>query len=321
MRKWMIVILTVCWVTASHPAWGQETLFEMTFSADKNQITVGDEITLSIDILHGTNFELLPLPKKLKLAPFEIKQIARLPAKSGNQGTSEGFRVVLTIFELGEFTIPKFPIRFIDPRGEKAVVYTDEWPIVVMSVRGGEEDTGQLRPIKGPHTLVLPWSPKRILIVAALSLLGVFLFFMIWRFLTRRLAAWRQDRRTPYQRALDDLKELAEARFLETGRAKMYYTRISDILKIYLIKQFHVGSTDLTTREYLRCAEKEEILTPLTDDIQTVLKESDLVKFAKWSPTTEVSRKILSSTRRVVETSMERYLARKESSTPEEAQK
>jgi len=139
--------------------------------------------------------------------------------------------------------------------------------------------------------------------------------------LARRLAAWRQDRRTPYQRALDDLKELAEARFLETGRAKMYYTRISDILKIYLIKQFHVGSTDLTTREYLRCAEKEEILTPLTDDIQTVLKESDLVKFAKWSPTTEVSRKILSSTRRVVETSMERYLARKESSTPEEAKK
>jgi len=321
MCKVLIGIWGVLWLTTASPAFSQDTLFEMTFTADKNEITIGDEVTLAVDVLHGVDFKLLPLPKKLSLAPFEVKKIAQLVPKTGGQATTQGFRVVVTIFELGEFTIPKFPVNFVDPNGKKGVVYTDEWPVTVLSVGVTEKDTGDIRPLKGPKSLEYIWSSRRLLQMAAWAVLGGIILLFLLRYLWGRLKSWKQDRRTPYERALDDLKELEEAKLIESGQAKLYFTKISDILKLFLVKQFDVGSMDHTTREFMKDVRSEKLILPEEDTIASILKESDFVKFAKFIPPTTESQEMLTMTRQVVESTMTRFKAQKEPEALQESPK
>ena len=70
---------------AAGAALAAEPLFEMSFSADKNEITIGDELTLTIEVRHGKEMQLLALPSNLEVPHFEVKRIEQIPPR-GDKG-------------------------------------------------------------------------------------------------------------------------------------------------------------------------------------------------------------------------------------------
>jgi hypothetical protein len=276
-------------------------LFELQFSQNRSQMTMGDELVLEIDAVHGANFKLLPLPDDLDFSPFEIKKVERVPARQQGGTVREGYRIVLTVFELGDFTLSPFIVSFKDAGDKAGQVLTDEVHVSVVSVGRKETDTDDIRGIKTPLRLSGFWL-ETINRWWLWSLIAVTLACVIGFVLRkRRKMIDPESLLPPYQRALLRLKRLEASDHLRTGRCKLYFTELSRILERYLIEQISIGSEESTTEEWMAAMQSSRLSSTCRKKVQQVLEISDLAKFAKWVPPGDDCQEALVKAREIVQ--------------------
>ena len=302
-----LALLALC----ASAAWA-EPLFELSFDADKNVMTMGDELALSVEVLHGKDFKLIvPAAKAMNFPPFELKRIETIPAREEKGGIREGYRVVLTSFQMGDFKIPAFAVPFTDPAAKTAQVFTDEVAVSVRSVGRTEQDRDDIRPIKSPLRITLPIDPK----IAALWILGVVVFAALATLgiaaLVRRRKLDPESLLLPPDRALLHLSRLEKKKYLEAGDAKAYFTELSAILERYVIEGLKVGAYELTTQEFMEILSKSSVEASAYNRIGKVFALADLAKFAKWVPPREQSEQTLVEAREIIRETRPRETAGK----------
>ena len=91
----------------------------------------------------------------------------------------------------------------------------------------------------------------------------------------------------PHERALQDLGHLHAQRLWQQDKHKLYYSTLTDILRTYLDGQFGVAAMEMTTDEIVEALRKLELPQKAAMDIVDILREADLVKFAKATPEAE----------------------------------
>ncbi len=274
--------------------------FEATFTVNRQKATIGDDIVVSADIVHDDAFKVEDLPKDLRIPPFIVKKVERVVPRKAKGVTADGFRITLTVFETGQFTVPPIAIRFKDPKGKSGVVYTEQWPVEVFSVLGNQKDTGDIRPLKDPASLEteaqrrmrwIRWAVG-VLALAVLALLG----WLGWR----RYQAWLEARKPAHVRALEALDRLEKKQLIAAGQPKLFYGELTEILKVYLIRRYGTGSLDQTTREFLTALESNPASADAYDAARPVLGAADLVKFARSIPTTEEASAVVADLRALI---------------------
>lgn len=94
--------------------------------------------------------------------------------------------------------------------------------------------------------------------------------------------------------ALHSLDQLRLKRLIENNRIKEYYSEISEILRIYLDDRFSIIAIEMTTQEILTQIKGIEFTNEISFKLlKEVLEYSDLVKFAKYTPTSHLSEKCM----------------------------
>ncbi len=95
---------------------------------------------------------------------------------------------------------------------------------------------------------------------------------------------------TPIEKATIGLKKLEEKQLIEKGAIKDYYSELTDIARTYLEEAVKIPAMENTTAELIENLRKTAIKRKLaiSDEIvlslEKVLKQADLVKFAKSKP-------------------------------------
>jgi len=89
----------------------------------------------------------------------------------------------------------------------------------------------------------------------------------------------------PYELAIKRLNELHEEHLCERGAEKIYYTRLTDILRNYLQGRFGINAMEMTSTQIMQAIESAEIAPGLYPQIDMTLRTADFVKFAKVKPT------------------------------------
>ena len=85
--------------------------------------------------------------------------------------------------------------------------------------------------------------------------------------------------------AFRQLEKLKEDKLWEKGDLKGYYTRLTEIVRLYLENRYSILSLELTTIETLAELKKNGFKEDDTyRKLRTVLTGADLVKFAKFNP-------------------------------------
>ena len=85
--------------------------------------------------------------------------------------------------------------------------------------------------------------------------------------------------------AFRELEKLMEEKLWQTGETKKYYTRLTEILRMYLENRFDVFSMELTTSETLDALLRTGFAkNDAFNKLKRVLTGADLVKFAKFKP-------------------------------------
>ena len=95
---------------------------------------------------------------------------------------------------------------------------------------------------------------------------------------------------SPIEKATAHLKTLEKKSLVERGEVKAYYSELTDIVRTYIEEAIEIPAMESTTSELiegLRNAAKQKKLklsAETVENLEKVLKQADLVKFAKVKP-------------------------------------
>ena len=98
----------------------------------------------------------------------------------------------------------------------------------------------------------------------------------------------------PHEIALRDLKHLHSERLWQEGKHKLYYSGLTDILRAYLAGQFGVGALEMTSDEIIEAVRSVDLPQKQAMDLTELLRDADLVKFAKAMPEAEENERAYS---------------------------
>lgn len=88
----------------------------------------------------------------------------------------------------------------------------------------------------------------------------------------------------PHVEAIRALEALHHRKLWQSGQHKAYYSGISDILRTYLAARYGFGAMEMTSDEIIAETGRLDLPLKSRSDLTAVLRQADLVKFAKAAP-------------------------------------
>lgn len=278
---------------------GQTGEVEVKLWTDRDTISIGDELEFKVTVTYNHLLRLDSLKASQKLGKFEVKNFQVLKAQKKKNRISQSFLWKLTIFDLGEFVIPPIPLVLRDPFGIQRQIKTEEKRIYVKSI-GAVQQASDIKGLKPPLKLrEIPWFwIVSFIIISALAITSYFL--------KRRKKLIFEEKVLPvkpaWAEALEKLEQLKNSDWIEKGKIKEYYLELSEIMKVYLEKNFQLPVVDRTTMEIRsELRKKPDLAFDIYQEITVLLEDSDLVKFAKLIPIESQIDKNLSGAFKIVE--------------------
>lgn len=100
-----------------------------------------------------------------------------------------------------------------------------------------------------------------------------------------------------YDEALKALEELESKQLWQKGHAKQYHSELTDVLRRYIERRYHVKTFERTTRQILTDLRLTGANGDAYDRLKATLQLADVVKFAKFKPEPEEHNGALSNAR------------------------
>ena len=264
---------------------------QVTSSIDSTAIKIGAELFYKIHVKTDST-TLVVFSEEQTFQPLEM-----INSYSIDTTKKEGYYQLtktygLTQFDSGVYTIPKQKIRI----GEN-IFFTDSLQVQVnpVVVDTSKQKLFDIKPLievdKNPSKI---WRTLGFILLALLGIGGV-LYWFIWRKKpmseAEKIAALK-----PYERAKLALEKLDEERYFENEEIKTYYSDLTLILRQYLDEKVYEQSLESTTDELifrlktLEAANQIKLSKETIQNIETILKRADLVKFAKSKPDYQLAK-------------------------------
>lgn len=92
---------------------------------------------------------------------------------------------------------------------------------------------------------------------------------------------------TPWDEAIRSLEKLHSEQLWEHGQEKEFYTRLTDILRRYVDRRFHINAQEMTSAQILHALRHDEQGRLPEQYMRQVLAIADYVKFARMRPFSE----------------------------------
>lgn len=112
----------------------------------------------------------------------------------------------------------------------------------------------------------------------------------------------------PHIIALEELSRLKMMELKTADDYKVYYTLLSEVFRRYLEGRFKIQAIEKTSEEILSELIKIQFNIQTRNQAKSILKQSDMVKFAKQIPTREMASTALEKTYNFVDTTKQDYL-------------
>jgi hypothetical protein len=254
-------------------------LAQVKATVDKQQILIGEPIRLMLEATVAGNAP-LTWPTLDSMLHFEF--VERHAVDSTVSQGLRSYRQYLTVtsFDSGVWSIPRLP--FVSG---KRTLFTDSIPIHIgytkIDPSTDYHDIKDIVEIPNPFARWFGW------IVGALALVSVAV--VIWLLQKRKVLpvpALRQPAPllSPYEEAIQQLDQLVRQGMVENGAVKTFYSRLGEILRVYLYRRAGIASFSETSEELIgqirRLSLPQEQFTGLAE----ALRMGDFVKFAKYKP-------------------------------------
>jgi len=257
---------------------------KVTTSIDTVKNKIGAEFKLSlktnVDTLSKVKF-----PESKFFGALEVLESYKVDTVKKGDRYELIKKYGLTQFDSGKYTIPRIPIII-----NGKTVYSDSLAIEISDVK---VDTlkQKMFDIKDIATVKSPIGNWWIYVLVVIGLIG--LGFLIFYLLKNRKPKAKVEvivYKTPIEKATTLLQQLESKELWQKGAVKDYYSELTDIVRNYIEEEIKIPAMESTTSELiegLRKAAKQKKLKLSNDTVENlekVLQQADLVKFAKVTP-------------------------------------
>ena len=259
---------------------------EVKVETNTKNIKIGEQIQYKVSVETPADTP-VSFPEGQTFAPLEmVKTRAADTLRDGGK-----YRLVkeyyLTQFDEGKYTIPSQKIRINNKDYFTDSLLVEVHTVAIDTLKQPLYDIKPIQEVKKPFT-----SYGWILTIIAAVLLLLIVAFVYFVFIRKKKFPFLQTQKKlpPFDRAIQDLKELQNSKYLIQSQHKEYYTRLTDIVKAYLEEEIHILAKESTTDELLTKINllqekgKLNLNQETITNLKRVLQTADLVKFAKNKP-------------------------------------
>jgi len=190
----------------------------------------------------------------------------------------------LTQFDSGKYVLPRLPILINNQR-----VFSDSLLLEISNVKVDTltQKMYDIKPVIEAKSSIGSWW-KYLLIFLLIIGIGVAIYLLIKKYQKKKLD--QEIYKTPIEKATSLLKNLENKQLWQRGEIKTYYSELTDIARIYIEEEIHIPAMESTTSELITALrnvanqKKMKLSKETLLDLEKVLKQADLVKFAKSQP-------------------------------------
>jgi len=246
---------------------------------ETSQIRIGEQFSLRISVNETENV-ILP---ELALKGLEVVDSARVDTINNMLIQ----KYVLTGFDSGAYYIPQQQV-FV----RNQAYLTDSLLVNVATV---EIDTSKVKkyPIKTIQQEPYVFDDFKLYIYIGIAILLIIAFWIYWFVIRkRRLTEEAPTYRTlpPYEEAMYRLNKLDEKLLWQNNKVKQFYSELTDIIRAYIENEIKIPALEKTSDEIIETltdfqkADTIDTSKETIDKLKELLREADLVKFAKSKP-------------------------------------
>jgi hypothetical protein len=271
-------------------------------TVDKNEILIGDQFKLKIeikDIAEGYKITLPVIPDSL--SHFEVVNRDKIDSSYQDKklsGISQ--TITLTSFDSGKWVLPSFLVN-VDPLKDDTTYnfFTDSVPVTVsFSLSDTTRVIRDIKPIREADTVNVIWYW-----IGAGVLLAALIIFLIWFY-----KYWRKNKIdvpfkskvSPYDEAMKELDKLKALNISSPEEIRVAHIKLGEILKRYLTRKQNTSYLNKTTSEILISLSEQAVDKEMLAKVASSLRCSDAVKFAKYLPPTNETAESMVSIKEVI---------------------
>ena len=96
----------------------------------------------------------------------------------------------------------------------------------------------------------------------------------------------------PHVIAIKALEELRNRKLWQNGKHKLYYSTLTEILRLYIEGRWAVGALEMTSDEIISALRDVDIKHDSRSNLISILRTADMVKFAKALPEAEENEQL-----------------------------
>ena len=275
--KFKIYILLLLFSTTVFAQKQVETKIDVT----KNKIGAQFNLTLTtnVDTLSSVTF-----PKGKMFGKMEVIRDYLIDTIKKNNRYELIKRYGLAQFDSGKYYVPSLKVIINKKEFQTDSLLVEVSNVVVDTLKQKMFD---IKPIAEANSNK-SWIWKLILILLLISGIGV----LVYRFIKKRQLKKIEEEvyKTPIEKATNLLNVLEKKELWQKGEIKNYYSELTNIARNYIEEAIEIPAMESTTSELiegLRIAslkKKMSLSQETIENLERVLKQADLVKFAKSRP-------------------------------------
>jgi hypothetical protein len=205
-----------------------------------------------------------------------------------------------------QLVLPPLPIAISRASGEVLTLCTKPHAILIEDPIANDPHP-KPHPNPPPRRQLEEWKlMKQVALATAIALVvGALLAWLIGKWLRReRPLPPPPPPRPPWEVAAEELFDLKNAKLIEAARYAEHFDRVSDVVRKYLGALYGFDGLESTTREILLLLRRLDLEPAVAREIEAFLKEADLVKFARLTPSVEECESALERAERIVQKTM-----------------
>ena len=254
---------------------------------DKNSILIGDQTVLHLTARIPTK-SIIAFPElKDSIGKIKIVKSGKLDTvldKNNPANETITHNYTITSFDTGVYVIPELEFQSKEGTFKTGTVTLQVKPVLV-------DTTKAFYDIKQPFAVnynFWDWLKDHWKLVLVI-LVGILLIAGIIYYLKNRPEVAIIIKKTAPVLPLDvitinKLQELRDKKLWQQNEIKLHYIELTDILREYLEKRYHINTQEQTTAEIFEGLKNKDLSVDARNKLKQLLSLADLVKFAKERP-------------------------------------
>lgn len=257
---------------------------KVTTAIDSTKKKIGAEFKLTLKTEVDTNSKVV-FPNRQFIGNLEVIQSYKIDTIKKGSRHELIKKYGLTQFDSGNYFVGRLPVMINGKPYFSDSLNVEVKEVVVDTLKQKMYDIKDIAPEKAQSDW---W--KYVLGVLLLALAG----FGLYRYFKNRPKKEKPvvvvEYKSPIEKATSLLQQLEQKELWQKGEIKSYYSELTDIARTYIEEEIHIPAMESTTSELieaLRRASKQKKLKLSNETVvhlEKVLKQADLVKFAKSKP-------------------------------------